>query len=125
MAITLDELTLSDHYVWEDEFDWTPVAQSADRSVTGAYIVQESSLIAGRPISLKDAWENRTTVSELYGLASAVDTSYVLNFNGQIFTVKFVQGGSAISAKMIDANKLSAPENTTLYSVQLKFVTVT
>jgi hypothetical protein len=52
MAITLDALTLPDGLIWEDEFTWSPVAQSTDYGLTGALIVQESTKLAGRPITL-------------------------------------------------------------------------
>ncbi len=52
MAILLGSLTLPATLVWEDEFTWTPVAQSSDYSLTGALIVQTSTKLAGRPITL-------------------------------------------------------------------------
>jgi hypothetical protein len=52
MAITLGAITLPATLVWEDEFSWSPVAQSAEYSLTGALIVQEATKLAGRPITL-------------------------------------------------------------------------
>lgn len=52
MAITLGAITLPDTLVWEDEFVWSPVAQSTEYSLTGALIVQEATKLAGRPITL-------------------------------------------------------------------------
>jgi hypothetical protein len=52
MAITLGAIALPDTLVWEDEFSWSPVAQSTEYSLTGALIVQEAIKLAGRPITL-------------------------------------------------------------------------
>ena len=40
----LDTLTLSDNFVWVNEFDWSPVAQEAERSLTGALVGKKMSL---------------------------------------------------------------------------------
>ncbi len=34
----LDTMTLPDNLLWVNEFDWTPVAQSTDRSLTGSLL---------------------------------------------------------------------------------------
>lgn len=52
MALTLGAITLPDGLIWEDEFTWSPVAQSTEYSLTGALIVQEATKLAGRPITL-------------------------------------------------------------------------
>jgi hypothetical protein len=52
MAITLGVIALPDTLVWEDEFTWSPVAQSAEYGLTGALIVQAAARLAGRPITL-------------------------------------------------------------------------
>ena len=52
MAITLGAIILPATLVWEDEFTWSPVAQSTEYSLTGALIVQEATKLAGRPITL-------------------------------------------------------------------------
>ncbi len=40
-AILLDTLTLSDKFLWLNEFDWSPVAQESERTLTGALMVSE------------------------------------------------------------------------------------
>jgi hypothetical protein len=52
MTITLGAITLPTTLVWEDEFTWSPVASSAEYSLTGALIVQQATKLAGRPITL-------------------------------------------------------------------------
>ena len=65
----LDDITLPDDLLWINEFDWNPVAQSTERSLTGALLVQERQLIHGRPIVLSGngeaGWVSRLTVKSL------------------------------------------------------------
>lgn len=74
MSITLGNLTLPDNLVWEDELDWDPVAQTADYSLAGALVVEESTRLAGRPITLRGGphwvWMTRTA---LLALVNALD----------------------------------------------------
>ena len=48
----LDTITLPDDLLWINEFEWNPVKQNTERSLTGALLVQEGQLINGRPIFL-------------------------------------------------------------------------
>ncbi len=50
--MTLDGIELPDDLLWVDEFDWNPVAQDIERSLTGALMVQEQAKLYGRPITL-------------------------------------------------------------------------
>ena len=60
MAMILDSLDLAadpawagEQLEWVDEFDWSPVAQQHDRALSGGLIIQQGSLLYGRPITLK------------------------------------------------------------------------
>jgi hypothetical protein len=55
MAITLGALVLPSGLVWSDEFAWTPVAQTMERTLTGALVIEEAAKTAGRPITLTGA----------------------------------------------------------------------
>ncbi|WP_420795629.1 hypothetical protein, partial [Endozoicomonas atrinae] len=62
----LDSITLPDDLLWINEFDWNPVEQSQERTLTGALLIQEQSKQYGRSIELsggQDAgWVTRSTV---------------------------------------------------------------
>ena len=51
--IILDGITLRDDMLWTDEFTAWKVGQAIKPSLTGARIVHESALQAGRPITLE------------------------------------------------------------------------
>ena len=48
----LGTITLPDDLRWINEFEWNPVEQTTERSLTGALLVQEGQLTHGRPIVL-------------------------------------------------------------------------
>jgi hypothetical protein len=64
--ITLSDGTttvhLDDALYWEDEH-WTPVTQTVNYSLSGALIRQVSSVLAGRPITLKSLSSDTALVS--------------------------------------------------------------
>ncbi|WOG29893.1 hypothetical protein [Endozoicomonas sp. 8E] len=71
--MTLDTITLPDDLLWINEFDWNPVEQSQDRSLTGGLLIQEQSKSYGRSIELNGgedaAWVSRSVVVNLLALS--------------------------------------------------------
>lgn len=53
--ITLGPLVLPDGLHWEDEYQWSPVAQSIEFGLAGAQIIDIGEKQAGRPITLRGA----------------------------------------------------------------------
>ena len=54
---TSDPLELPGDMRWTDEFDWQALAQSnVQYSLGGAAIIQQGTMLAGRPITLSGEW---------------------------------------------------------------------
>jgi hypothetical protein len=57
MPITLTDGTttvnLHPDLLWSDEHNWHPVAQTAQRGLSGSLIVQAAKMLKGRPITLE------------------------------------------------------------------------
>ena len=54
---TSDHLELPGDMRWTDEFDWQALAQATPQySLGGAVIVQQGTMLAGRPITLSGEW---------------------------------------------------------------------
>lgn len=53
--LTHETVSLEDGFLWSDEFDWKPIEQKLERSITGAAIIQEGRKQSGRPITLNPA----------------------------------------------------------------------
>ena len=68
----LDTVTLPDDLLWINEFNWNPIEQQANRSLSGALLVQEQTLLYGRSIILSGGqevgWVKRSTVAEVLAL---------------------------------------------------------
>ena len=66
----LDGIQIDDDLEWTDEFEWSPREASAERSITGAMIIEPGpALDTGRPVTLQGsqerAWHDRATVESL------------------------------------------------------------
>lgn len=98
MSITLtdgtDTLELHKDLLWSDETNWNPVQQTANRTVTGAMIVQTAQMQAGRPITLepeddRSAPTSRADVDLLRNWAAVPGKEMVLTLAGQDYDVIF------------------------------------
>ena len=124
----LDDITLPDDLLWINEFDWNPVAQSTERSLTGASLVQEGQLIHGRPIVLSGngeaGWVSRPTVKSLYALSKAANKTMSLTLpDGRQFSVIFDRAnGSGVETRQL--MPFAYPDDDDLYLVTLRLITV-
>lgn len=108
MTITLQYLTttieLDPDLFWEDEFNWHPVEQTAERTVTGALVVSAAARVGGRPITLRpeddnSAWMARSVVETLRTWAAVPGRQMTLTLRGVARAVIFRhQDGAAIEA---------------------------
>ena len=100
MTITLTNLTtsatltLNPDLKWTDENNWDPVEQTAERTITGALVVQVGAMVAGRPITLEpedeaSAWMSRADVEQLRNWAAVPGQEMTLTLHGVNRTVIF------------------------------------
>ncbi len=135
MTITLTKdgatLPLPDDLIWTDELTWSAVAQSTERSITGALLVDAMARNGGRPITLagegNSAWILRSDLLTLKSWAALPGQQFTLTVRGEVFTVLFDHGTDeetralAMSA-VVD---YSDPEATDYYcSLTLRFIEV-
>ena len=124
---TSEAVTLSDGFLWSDEFDWNPIEQKQDRAVDGALIIQEGKKKSGRPISLTAdknmAWLKRHIVSKLKDW-SVLQEKFVLQFNyfhdKRTFNVVFNHQDKAIEAKPVLEHPSVSDDDE--YNVTLRFL---
>lgn len=122
----LGGIALPSGMLWVDEFSWTAVQRSVDRSITGAQIIDVATKVEGRTITLQGApdqgWIRRATLLEVQALAHEPDGRYPLVLaNGETFTVMFA-ADTAIDAQPISRPEL--PANTHPYVATLRLITV-
>lgn len=136
MSITLSatvsgspvNITLQPDLDWPDRHNWSPVGQSAGRSIVGAMIIQARAMTAGRPITLQPSddssgWHMLSVVEQLRNLAAIPGLVMVLTINGETHNVLFRhQDGDAIQAEPVVQYREYLP--TDFFQVTLKFMTV-
>lgn len=124
---TSEAVTLSDGFLWSDEFDWNPIEQKQDYAVDGAFIIQEGKKKSGRPISLTAdknmAWLKRHIVSKLKDW-SVLQEKFELQFNyfhdKRTFNVVFNHQDIAIEAKPVLEHPSVSDDDE--YNVTLRFL---
>lgn len=128
MAIRLDAITLPDDLTWPEEYDWSNVTQTIDKSLTGSLIIQEASQAKGRTINLKgevnSAWIDKATLDLLKVKADTPDLQMSLDYHGTIYNVMFARGANSSGIKAIPIYTLADPGNDHVYSVELNFIEV-
>lgn len=132
MSITLTYLSttidLDPDLQWSDEFSWQAVEQTAQRSVTGAMIVQTRQRVGGRPITLQpsddsSAWMTRETLNAVREWAQVAGRQMTLTLRGVSRTVIFRHhdGNSIEATPVVD---FSDPDDTDHYRVTLRFLEI-
>lgn len=126
-SITLD---LDPDLQWTDEFEWYAVEQQAERSLTGALIIDAGVRQGGRPITLAPpddnaAWMTRAVVTQLQAWEADTDVTLTLNLRGTDYSVDFRRwDGAPIDARptIFVANPLAGGLGD-FYLVTLRLVT--
>lgn len=110
---------------WSDEHEWNPVAQSAERTVTGDMDVQASAMNAGRPITLQpedesSAWMHISAIEQLRNFAAVPLKVLQLTINGTGRTVIFRHhDGLGVEAEPLIHYNDRLPEDYFLCTVRL------
>lgn len=124
MPNNINALHLPEDLIWVDEFQTTQVAQSVKRTLTGAFIVQAATMIAGRQMSLdgsEGGWITRTQLEALRGLLEAAPNGqFTLNYRGIDYTViqNATAGPALTSQQIVD---YATPDSDDWYSIVLNF----
>lgn len=126
MSVTLAQdqivMELPDTLVWLDEYDWSPVMQVAEHGITGALLVQESTRLAGRPITLSGTAAPRALIDALFEwLSNPADM--VLDFRGRVFAVRWRHGGIPVGAEPL-LPLLADPVADSWYRITLRLMEV-
>lgn len=111
---------------WVDEFDWSPIRQQRDTSLTGAALIQTSEPEEGRPLTLKSgrdcAWLTRAqllALKELQETLPAVPFEVELG-DGRTFTALFDSTEQKpIETEAIQPGKEPAAEDSYIATLKL------
>lgn len=118
---------LHGQFVWRDEYDWTPIAQSSPvYLMSGAMDIQQGTKLAGRPITLdgEHVWLKRQEIRALQALAAVPELTFTLTHpDGRTFDVMFARPfiDGIKPVKIIRPSDEAADDN---YTANLHFLTV-
>jgi hypothetical protein len=110
MSLTLADsgttLTLNPDLYWSDEYNWNPVEQAVERTITGAQVIQAAARVAGRPITLEPeddgtAWVSRSHVEALRNWAAVPGKTMTLTLRGVARTVIFRHQDGGFDARPV------------------------
>ncbi|USE38063.1 hypothetical protein [Endozoicomonas sp. SCSIO W0465] len=124
----LDTITLPDDLLWINEFEWNPVEQTTERSLTGALLVQEGQFNYGRPIVLSGngeaGWVSRLTVKSLFALSETVSKTMTLTLpdNRQFSVIFDRSNGAPVEAQQL--MPFAYPDDSDQYLLTLRLLTV-
>lgn len=125
--VTLDAIVLPEDILWSDEFNWLPVGQVVNLSLTGAMIIEEATQQKGRPITLKGdndsaSWIDRATLEQLRVKASTAGLVMTLNLRGDTKQVMFLRDQTPVSAYQVAG--YADPLDTDYYIVTIRLMEV-
>lgn len=126
----IDGITLMDSFQWENEFAWSPIGQTQDRSVTGSFLVQEGLKTYGREIDLlggEDAvWASRATIKALKAKEELLNYDFEVTLpDGQVFQCKFNRaGGPSIQTGQVARWEGIPDDNTHYFITKIRLITV-
>lgn len=124
MPLTLDGLPLPDDLLWVDEYLDDRIAQASTYTLGGVLIVEESTQLAGQPVTLgskdeRSGWITKATLDALRTQANLAGASHTLVLpDGRSFAVGFRR--PAFTATPII--NLRAPGETDVYAVQINLL---
>lgn len=126
----LNGIKLPGDLLWEDEFKWSKFRQSRTNALTGALIIQQSTVESGRPITLVSQLKGdkvygpvaRSVIEQLRALEDSAPESAVLTHpDGRTFTVAFrMEGEAAVEAEQLLF--LSPAQATDWYDLTLRLI---
>jgi hypothetical protein len=122
---TLDNIAIPDDLLWSDEFDWTPLEVSVERTLTGVNLIQTGTKTGGRNITLVGGadygWASRATVDALLAKLTATAAMTLTLPGNRVFSVLWRHTDGPIEARpVIDYN---APDAADFYTLTLRLMT--
>jgi len=121
MPLLINTVDYGDNWIWPDEYDWNPVAQATEQTLTGALVVEEHTRLAGRPITLTGGWLTRAQLDALAVLRD-IGGQLSLSWRGVTYAVVWRQADKAIEARQVF--DVAEPAAGDLYETTLRFTEV-
>ncbi|MBB4845031.1 hypothetical protein HNP55_003577 [Paucibacter oligotrophus] len=128
LTVGTTSVALPGDLYWSDETAWHPVAQSVERSLTGAAIISIQARSGGRPITLEPpvalaSWMPRFTIELLKAWADQPGQQMTLTLRGMARTVIWRhQDGEVMVARPVQHFDDVQPDDA--HTATLKFMEI-
>lgn len=124
----IGNITLPGDLEWSDELTWSSRRQSEEMSLAGTTIIQRSTQVSGRPITLttpQGVWVTRQQVLDLIALHEnpATDAITVTHPDGREIVCRFRADGNDSPVDAAPVLFLSPPISTDPYTLTLRLMT--
>lgn len=121
-------VVLPDDLQWVDEFDFSPVSQSVERTIGGSFIIEESPLLHGVPVTLQggpEVWMEKQKLLDIQTLASVPGKEMELNLpDGRQLNVVFRRdNGNPFSGEPVRRQTITLP-TVNYKNIVLRFYTI-
>jgi hypothetical protein len=113
---------------WSDELTWSPRRQSEEMSLAGTVILQRSTQVSGRPVTLatpQGVWVTRQNVLDLHAFYElpSTDSFIVQHPDGRELVCKFRTSGNESPIDAAPIQFLSPLVSTDPYTMTLRLMT--
>lgn len=113
---------------WSDELTWSPRKQAETISLGGTTIIQRSTQVTGRPVTITTplrVWVTRQQVLDLMAFHAnpSTDAFIVTHPDGREITCRFRSGGSDSPVDAAPVQFRSPPIATDPYTLTLRLMT--
>ncbi len=124
-----ERINLNEHFVWEDEYQYSNLAQQQSRLITGALLIENSIKQSGRPITLSlkktpqglEGGANREDVEELLKWSEKYfSESLLLSINNRLFEVVW-RAHDGLPVEADNVMRISNPTPETYVELILRF----
>ncbi|MFW6341182.1 MAG: hypothetical protein ACOC0Q_09975 [Wenzhouxiangella sp.] len=119
-------VTLPGDLEWSDELTWSPRRQAETTSLAGSTIIQRSTQVSGRPITLvtpQGVWVTRQQILDLLTYAETVDAFTVTHPDGREIVARFRYDGNDSPVDAAPIQFRSPPIATDPYTLTLRLMT--
>lgn len=122
-------INLNPDLFWSDELTYSPVAQTVDKSITGASIIQVAAEVDGRPITLENeddssGWMARSLIEQLRNWAAVPGQTLTLTLRDtpRLVVFRHQESGGALTVKpVVHFRDADATDN---YLATLRFMEI-
>lgn len=122
-------ITFASGVQWNEEFTWSTVTQTAERTIGGALVLDNQTKTGGCPMTLQSfdegsGWMLKSSIDKFKEWAQTSGQELTLVWNGQTYTVT-MRHYEAPALEVVPVVFFDDPGSTDFYTMTLRLVDIT